>query len=58
MNSNEHFNPILTITEIDQIAAIQDPIIRNLQITQCYHELPAVLAERSGLSANGCAFAA
>src|SRR3970282_2078948 len=34
-----------------------DPLIRNLQITQCYHELALVLAERTGLSANWCTFA-
>ncbi|MCF6154644.1 MAG: hypothetical protein E3K36_05210 [Candidatus Brocadia sp.] len=46
-----------TITEVDRISAIQDPILRNLQITQCYHELSAVLSERTGLSANWCTFA-
>lgn len=59
MSSNKDLHPIPTITdtEIDRIAAIQDPIIRNLQITQCYHELSAALAERSGLNANWCTFA-
>lgn len=57
MSSNKDPNPIPTITEIDRIGAIQDPIIRNLQITQCYHELSAALAERSGLNANWCTFA-
>ena len=57
MNNTNNLNPIPTITEVDRIAAIQDPIIRNLQITQCYHELSAVLTKRSGLSANWCTFA-
>ncbi|TVL99981.1 MAG: hypothetical protein CV087_15775 [Candidatus Brocadia sp. WS118] len=57
MSSNKILNPIPAITEVDRIAAIQDPIIRNLQITQCYHELSAVLAERTRLSANWCTFA-
>jgi hypothetical protein len=48
---------IPTIAEVDQIAALADPIIRNLQITQAYHELALVLAERTGLSANWCTFA-
>jgi hypothetical protein len=46
-----------TITEVDRIVATGDPILRNLQITQCYHELSATLAERTGPSANWCTFA-
>ncbi len=57
MSSNKNLNPIPTITEVGRIAAIQATILRNLQITQCYHELSAVLVERSGLSANWCTFA-
>jgi hypothetical protein len=50
-------HPVPAITEIDRIAGTGDPILRNLQITQCYHELSAVLAERTGPSANWCTFA-
>ena len=32
-----------TVTEVDRIAALSDPIVRNLQITQCYFELSAAL---------------
>ena len=46
-----------TVDEVDRIAALEDPILRNLQITQCYHELSAVLTERTGSSANWCTFA-
>src|SRR3990172_5182182 len=49
---------IPTVAEVDRIASLADPVIRNLQITQCYHELSAALAERTGLSANWCTFAA
>ena len=28
-----------TVEDIDRIARLNDPILRNLQITQCYHEL-------------------
>ena len=49
--------PVPTLTEVDQIAALADPIVRNLQITQCYHELALVLAERTGRRANWCTFA-
>jgi hypothetical protein len=47
-----------SITEVNRIAALDDPALRNLQITQCYHELSAALAARTGLSANWCTFAA
>jgi len=46
-----------TISEVERIAALPDPVLRNLQITQCYHELALVLAERTGWSANWCTFA-
>jgi hypothetical protein len=36
---------------------MNDPIMRNLQITQCYYELSVVFANRSGLIANWCTFA-
>jgi hypothetical protein len=42
----------ITISEVERIAALSDPVLRNLQITQCYHELALVLAERTGGSAN------
>ncbi len=46
-----------SISDIERIAALSDPVIRNLQITQCYHELALVLAERTGTGANWCTFA-
>jgi hypothetical protein len=46
-----------SVTEVDRIAAIRDPTLRNLLITQCYHELSAAFAQRSGPSANWCTFA-
>jgi hypothetical protein len=45
-----------TIAHVDAIAAITDPVIRNLCITQCYHELSQVMAERL-TGANWCTFA-
>jgi len=54
-NTHPHREP--AVTDVDQIAAIRDPILHNLQITQCYHELSAAFAERSGPSANWCTFA-
>jgi hypothetical protein len=49
--------PISTIDDVQRIINIADPVIRNLQITQCYHELSAVLAGRTGMAANWCTFA-
>ncbi len=46
-----------TISDVERIAALPDPVLRNLQITQCYHELSLVLGERTGWSANWCSFA-
>jgi hypothetical protein len=46
-----------TVEDIDRIAALEDAVVRNLQITQCYHELSAVLMERLGENANWCTFA-
>jgi hypothetical protein len=45
------------VQDIDRIARLNDPILRNLQITQCYHELSECLAERNGFCANWCTFA-
>lgn len=49
--------PPPTVAEVERIAALPDPIIRNLQITQCYQELSSSLAQRLGLRANWCTFA-
>lgn len=43
--------------EVDLIVAVADPLVRNLQITQAYHELAAALAGRVGPAANWCTFA-
>lgn len=47
-----------TIVDVERIGAVKDAVVRNLQITQCYHELALVLGERTGGSANWCTFAA
>jgi len=57
MSSIPQTRPIPTVAEVDRITALSDPIIRNLQITQCYHELSAALAGRTSRSANWCTFA-
>lgn len=46
-----------TIDDVDRIANLKDPVMRNLQITQCYSELSRAFASRTGFSANWCTFA-
>jgi len=46
-----------TVSDVDTIGAIGDPVIRNLRITQCYHELAQAIAERVTPGANWCTFA-
>jgi hypothetical protein len=46
-----------SVADVERITALADPVVRNLQITQCYHELSLDLAARTGGSANWCTFA-
>ena len=47
-----------TVAEVERIAALTDPVVRNLQITQCYSELSRAFAARTGGGpANWCTFA-
>ena len=46
-----------SVGEVDAIAAMGDPVIRNLRITQCYHELSQSIAVRVSPGANWCTFA-
>ena len=46
------------VADVEQIAALKDPVVRNLRITQCYWELSQALAARTGGGpANWCTFA-
>ncbi|HMN58993.1 MAG TPA: hypothetical protein PJ988_01435, partial [Anaerolinea sp.] len=47
-----------SLLDVERIANLGDPVLRNLLITQCYHVLSAAFVERSGLRANWCTFAA
>jgi len=49
--------PFTTIAEVDRIASQPVAVIRNLQITQSYHELSAAITGRLGACANWCTFA-
>ena len=44
-------------SEVERIAAFENPVVRNLQITQSYHELSAAMEKRTGSCANWCTFA-
>jgi hypothetical protein len=46
-----------TLADIERISNLNDAVIRNLQITQCYHELSLALAGRIAPGANWCTFA-
>src|SRR5436190_4861034 len=39
------------------IADLRDPVIRNLQITECYADLAAAMRARTGGRADWCTFA-
>ena len=47
----------MTPEDVDRIAGVADPIIRNLRITQAYHELSAAAATRIGPLANWSTYA-
>jgi hypothetical protein len=46
-----------SVDDVRQIAAIANPVIRNLEITHCYSRLAAELSARSGDGANWCTYA-
>jgi hypothetical protein len=47
----------VTPEDVDRVAAIADPVIRNVRITRAYHELSAAMAARLGPVANWCTYA-
>src|SRR5215216_4768487 len=46
-----------TAADVRRLAAIANPVVRNLEITDCYSRLAAAFAERSGEGANWCTYA-
>jgi hypothetical protein len=46
-----------SVADVDRIATLTDPVVRNLQITQCYQELSLAISARTGHHANWCTFA-
>ncbi|MEO8148242.1 MAG: hypothetical protein ABI723_11415 [Bacteroidia bacterium] len=51
------FDDWVTVEKIESIASLSDPVLRNLQITQCYCVLSTVFAKQMGTGANWCTFA-
>jgi hypothetical protein len=49
--------PVPSVDEVERIAAIANPVIRNLEITYCYSRLAAAFAARNGEGANWCTYA-
>jgi hypothetical protein len=49
--------PVPSPDDVRGIAAIANPVIRNLEITYCYARQAAAFAARSGEGANWCTFA-
>ena len=43
--------------EVNEIAGIRNPVLRNLRITDCYHRISTAFTARTGRSANWCTFA-
>lgn len=46
-----------SVDDVRRIAGIANPVIRNLEITNCYSRLAAAFAERYGEGANWCTYA-
>jgi hypothetical protein len=46
-----------SVAEVNAIAAMRDPVLRNLQITQAYFRISQAMAARTGNCANWCTFA-
>ncbi|OLR93575.1 hypothetical protein [Actinokineospora bangkokensis] len=49
--------PVPSPAQVARIAAVADPVLRNLAITHCYHELSTALSRFTGAAANWCTFA-
>ncbi len=47
----------VTVESVRNIAAQRDPVVRNLQITQAYHDLATAMAHLTGAGTNWCAMA-
>jgi hypothetical protein len=50
-------HPVVGLADVEAICRHADPVLRNLRITQAYHELSVGLAACTGEAANWCTFA-
>lgn len=48
---------LTSLAEVARVAGMADPIARNYQITQSYHEISRAMSQRLGPVANWCTFA-
>ena len=48
---------IPNVEETERIAGISDPVIRNLNITQCYYDLSKAMKGLTGINPSWCTFA-
>jgi hypothetical protein len=48
---------LISAERVRRIAAVENPVLRNLAITQAYSELSAAVTLRAGQGANWCTFA-
>jgi len=55
--STPSHSPLKTLEDVDRVAGMADPVVRNLQITQAYHDLSAAAGVRLGPLANWCTYA-
>src|SRR5215218_5637276 len=46
-----------TAADVRRLVAIANPVVRNLEITDCYSRLAAAFAARTSEGANGCRYA-
>jgi hypothetical protein len=46
-----------SVADVRRIAASENPVVRNLEITQCYSRLAAAVAARVGTGASWCTYA-
>lgn len=57
MSTVNSANAIPVVEDVNRISSVGDPVIRNLQITACYHELSKAFINFTGSVANWCTFA-
>jgi len=46
-----------SVAEVARIVALDNRVIRNLEITECYSRLSQAMQTRTGAAANWCTFA-